>query len=340
MPEPQTRLDTLTTLELDDNLIAIASELLRRGQLVAFPTETVYGLGADATNPEALARIFDAKGRPTNNPLIVHVDSLAMAQSCVAHWPTEAQTLAEHFWPGPLTLVLPRSQLIPDLVTAGLETVGVRWPSAPIAQALIKSLGRPIAAPSANRSTGVSPTLASHVMADLAGKIDLILDGGHTTLGLESTVVDLTTCEVRVLRPGPINLSQIRAALGGAWVQNAAMLRDHSTEAATAPGQSPLHYSPRTPIELLAIEDLADWAPPSDLKAAILYVGHELPKSRRKAEFTTAFIGPDDAALNLYATLRAWDESNLDIIIVILPPDEERWRAIRDRLFRASGMVG
>src|ERR1044071_7290579 len=173
---------------MNHEMIAQAVEILRGGGLVAFPTETVYGLGADATNPAAVARIFEAKGRPASTPLIVHAHPLEMVLSCVTAWPPSAQRLAEKIWPGPLTLVLPRAPLIPDIVTAGRDAVGVRIPGSNVARALIARTGRPIAAPSANASMRVSPTLAKHVLKDLDGKIDLILDGGQTRLGLESTV--------------------------------------------------------------------------------------------------------------------------------------------------------
>ena len=188
--------------------------MLRRGGLVAFATETVYGLGADATDPAAVTRIFEAKGRPDANPLIVHADGPDMARSCVANWPDEARLLAEACWPGPLTLVLPRSARIPDVVTAGLETVGVRVPDTRVARSLIARAGRPVAAPSANRSTGISPTLARHVLKDLDGRIDLILDSGPTALGLESTVLDLSRDSPRLLRPGPFSREFLAETLG------------------------------------------------------------------------------------------------------------------------------
>ncbi len=184
--------------------------MLRRGGLVAFATETVYGLGADATDPAAVTGIFEAKGRPAVNPLIVHADGLEMARSCVASWPEEARILAEACWPGPLTLVLPRSARIPNVVTAGRETVGIRVPDTRVARLLIARTGRPVAAPSANRSTGISPTLARHVLKDLDGRIDLILDSGPTALGLESTVVDLSRDSPRLLRPW-VGLSRARS---------------------------------------------------------------------------------------------------------------------------------
>ncbi len=185
-----------------------------RGGLVAFATETVYGLGGIATDVESVARIFEAKGRPAINPLIVHVASIAQARDCVTEWPVAAESLARRFWPGPLTLVLNRADIIPDLVTAGKDTVAVRVPAGKVALALLERLGLPISAPSANRSNRLSPTRAEHVLADLDGRIDLIIDSGPTAIGLESTVLDLTTTPPRLLRPGPITSRELEAVLG------------------------------------------------------------------------------------------------------------------------------
>ena len=197
---PTTRVIAVDPDQPDPAAIAEGARVIRDGGLVAFATETVYGLGADATNPEAVARIFEAKGRPPTNPLIVHVEGKEAARPCVADWPARAEILADRFWPGPLTLVLPRSGIIPDIVTAGQETVGVRVPKPPIARWLILEAGRPIAAPSANRSNRISPTEARHVLKDLDGRIDLILDSGPTTIGIESTVLGIWNSCPRILR--------------------------------------------------------------------------------------------------------------------------------------------
>ena len=199
----------------DPDAIEQAAAIIRSGGLVAFGTETVYGLGADATNPDAVARIFAAKGRPATNPLIVHVADVAGAAACVAEWPESAATLAAHFWPGPLTLVLPRSNIIPDIVTAGQGTVGVRVPASVVACDLIRRAGRPIAAPSANRSNRISPTTAAHVAKDLDGAVDLILDSGPCLGGIESTVLDLSGPTPAVLRPGLVSAEAIAVVLGG-----------------------------------------------------------------------------------------------------------------------------
>ncbi len=206
---------TLTrTLVVDPNepdpaAIDEAARVLREGGLVAFATETVYGLGADATNPAAVARIFEAKGRPAYNPLIVHVDGVEMARACLTEFTSSDESIVSQWWPGPVTFVYYRSALIPDIVTAGSPTVGVRAPKPAVARELIRALGRPIAAPSANRSTGISPTRAEHVLKDLDGRIDLVLDSGPTEVGLESTVVDMTRWYPRILRPGPVTVEQL-----------------------------------------------------------------------------------------------------------------------------------
>ncbi len=220
-----------------------AAEILRQGGLVAFATETVYGLGAIATDPQAVSRIFAAKERPAINPVIVHVAGVAQACDCVALWPATAQRLAARFWPGPLTLVLNRSGIIPDQVTAGHDTVGVRAPVGNVARGLIERTGQPIAAPSANRANRISPTRAEHVLADLDGRIDLIIDSGPTTIGLESTVLDLTTPVPRLFRPGPVSIRELEAALGMRVIEHVA---NSSGDRLSSPGQMPVHYSPLT----------------------------------------------------------------------------------------------
>ncbi|HEV3167893.1 MAG TPA: L-threonylcarbamoyladenylate synthase, partial [Isosphaeraceae bacterium] len=229
----------------DHPAIAEAAAILRAGGLVAFPTETVYGLGADATNPEAVARIFEAKGRPPRNPLIVHADGLEMAKTCVRDRDDWMTPLSKSWWPGPLTLVLYRSAIIPDAVTAGLPTVGIRVPAAPIARALFSALGRPVAAPSANRSSGISATTAAHVLKDLDGRIDLILDGGPTEVGIESTIVDLTRHYPRLLRSGPVSIYDLIVKSGlSIWPGRPDPLEEQ--DPLPSPGQMRVHYAPRT----------------------------------------------------------------------------------------------
>ncbi|HTU92605.1 MAG TPA: L-threonylcarbamoyladenylate synthase, partial [Gemmataceae bacterium] len=230
--------------------LAEAARVLRGGGLVAFPTETVYGLGANALDASAVARIFAAKGRPANNPLIVHVANAGEARNVVADWPASAALLAEYFWPGPLTLVLPKRDTVPDVVTAGGPTVAVRVPAHPVAQALSRAADLPIAAPSANRSTELSPTRAEHVLRGLDGRIEMLLDGGPTSGGIESTVLDLTATPPRLLRPGLIGVAEIEAVIGSlARVCSLTVAVQNSPQPLPSPGMMPRHYAPRTPLE-------------------------------------------------------------------------------------------
>jgi len=308
--------------------LAEATSVLRSGGLVAFATETVYGLGADATNSFAVARIFEAKGRPATNPLIVHVHDEAAAVACVASWPEHARALAERFWPGPLTLVLPRSGLIPDIVTAGQETVGVRIPGLPLARNLIRQVGRPIAAPSANRSTGISPTTADHVASDLDGKVELILDSGPTTLGIESTVLDLSTDHPRILRPGLISAEALAEVLGLPILSLETFDEPTPTR---SPGQMATHYAPATPTYRVDRDQLSSLDPPG--RFALLVVGPSWPGM---PPFAIPLETPDEAARLLYHNLHACDEQGLDFLLIVRPPAIPEWRAIRDRLDRAS----
>ena len=316
----------------DDAILDEAARILRAGGLVAFPTETVYGLGADATNPEAVARIFEAKGRPAFNPLIVHADGPDRVQPYIADWPKSAERLASEFWPGPLTLVLPRTKLVPDVVTAGQETVAIRVPESVLARRLIERLGLPIAAPSANRSNGISPTQASHVLKDLDGRIELILDGGPTVLGLESTVLDLTTRIPRLLRPGSITLNQLQHALGGPKIRTTA--GEPSPERPMSPGQLPVHYAPRTPTLRIEAADLGRFAWPEGV-ALLLIGGHALPELPPHVR-PVVLLTPEIAATTFYAALHAIDEAGMELIVVVPPPDRVEWHALRDRLWRAS----
>lgn len=310
-----------------------AAAVLRAGGLVAFATETVYGLGADATNPAAVAGIYEAKGRPPFNPLIVHAHNLVTARSCVSHWPETAELLARAFWPGPLTLVLPRSALIPDIVTAGRETVGIRIPRPTLTRALIDRTGRPLAAPSANRSSGVSPTLATHVLADLNGRIDLILDSGQTTLGLESTVLDLTSSPPRILRPGPVSAHSLEQALGGLRVLD----EPESTvsDRPASPGQLAIHYAPRAPAFRIDDPRLLATAEHPESTALILCGAAAGPGDGRFAR-VYHLDTPERAAHALYRVLRECDDLGVEQIIVLAPADSPDWRAIRDRIIRAT----
>lgn len=313
-----------------------AEEVLRAGGLVCFPTETVYGLGADALQGDAVARIFQAKGRPSNNPLIVHVADRERAKLLVTQWPEAAERLAERFWPGPLTLVLPRAPVVPDAVTAGGPTVGVRVPAHQVARALLAS-GLAIAAPSANRSMRLSPTTAAHVLRDLEGRVELILDGGATPGGIESTVVDLSSPQPRLLRPGLIAPAEIEAVVGA--LARPAVSVEVATQALPAPGMLARHYAPRTPLECVEDDGVRRV---KELHAAGVKVGlvshHPGFVSDVPAGVPVARM-PGDVegyAAALYAMLHLLDERGLERIVVALPPEGEEWLAVRDRLRRAA----
>ena len=293
-------------------MLEAAAELIRAGRLVAFPTETVYGLGANALDPVAVERIYRAKGRPPTSPLIVHVDSIEMARRLAADWPEAADVLARRFWPGPLTLVLTKQSQIPDAVTAGLPTVGLRQPDHPVALALIRESGVPIAAPSANRFSELSPTTAAHVRASLGDAVDLILDGGPTRVGIESTVVSLAGPRPCLLRPGMVTQAQIEELIGPLEVAR----RVSGDEAHPSPGMHRRHYSPRTPVLL--------GPPPATGRGVYLCFTGCMPND------------PVAYAAILYETLHRLDAENLDWIAVEPPPETPAWAAVRDRLIRAS----
>lgn len=318
-----------------------AVERLAAGDVVAFPTETVYGLGANALNASAVARIFEAKGRPSTNPLIVHVGSIEHARQLVSHWPASADRLATRFWPGPLSLVLPKAACVPDIVTAGGSTVAVRMPAHPVALALVRAAGMPLAAPSANRSNSTSPTRAEHVLRSLNGRIGLILDGGPCSGGLESTVVDLSTSPPRVLRLGLISVEELSAALGEAVLGPLSAAEPKTTaEPARSPGQLSRHYAPDAPLWIVPADALADrvqaatdggqpigllvregdfWGDP-----AADWVMERLPND------------PTGYAAELYAALHRLDQAGVRSIVASAPPESDAWAAVWDRLRRAS----
>jgi L-threonylcarbamoyladenylate synthase len=304
------------------DLLARAAAILRNGGLVAFPTETVYGLGANALDARAVERIYQVKRRPSSSPLIVHVDSVEMARSVAREWPETAARLAQAFWPGPLTLVLPKNHLIPDNVTAGLRTVGLRQPDHPVAAALIREAGLPIAAPSANRFTGLSPTTAEHVLKSLGGEVDLILDGGPSLVGIESTVLSLVGPKPTLLRPGMISRERIEEVVGEIDALDAVADGAHPS-----PGLHEKHYSPLTPLFLVDGSHL-----PERGRGAYLWLTHPHPASY-------AELMPADAsgyAAILYETLHRLDEQSFDWIAVEQPPDWPEWQGVLDRLRRAS----
>ncbi len=331
---PRTRVIRVDPDRPDPSALDEAAEILTRKGLVAFATETVYGLGAIATEPDAVARIFAAKGRPAINPLIVHVAGIDQARVCVSGWPDEASVLASRFWPGPLTMVLPRSTLIPDVVTAGRSTVGLRCPAEKVALGLIERCGRPLAAPSANRSNRISPTRAEHVLADLDGRVDLILDSGPTALGLESTVLDLSGASPHLLRPGPIAIAEIEAALGGSRVT--ALSAGAAAERPLSPGQLAIHYAPRTPAYRIdSTGELAGLPASLDPLALILVGPAEAPDTDR-ARACFVLESPATASRRLYDVLHHCDAMQPAGIVVVMPPDRPEWLAVRDRLIRAT----
>lgn len=320
-----------------------AVELLSRGRLVAFPTETVYGLGADATNEGAVRAIFAAKGRPARNPLIVHTYDADVARGLAAEWPAAAEQLAAAFWPGPLTIVVSQRGTLPACVTAGGATVGLRVPSHPVARALLRESGLAIAAPSANRSTRVSPTTADHVADDLGERVDLILDSGPTPGGIESTVVRVEARGVRVLRPGLITASQLRDAVGLAVVDGMGDVASEHDSATPlpSPGRLAKHYAPETPLECLEFE--AALARTGALRGSGLRVGFvafgDVMRAGRFPQAATVVslaAEPVEAGRQLYAALHRIDAERLHVVVVAMPPADEAWAAIRDRLQRAS----
>ncbi|WZO97901.1 L-threonylcarbamoyladenylate synthase [Isosphaeraceae bacterium EP7] len=334
MDPAETRLITVDRDAPQASAIDEAARALRRGELVAFATETVYGLGADALDPDAVARIFAAKGRPATNPLIVHAADVDGARACVSAWPDDAQTLAEAFWPGPLTLVLPASANIPPIVTAGRSTVGIRIPRPEVARALIRAAGRPIAAPSANRSNGVSPTLAEHVRKDLDGRIAMILDSGPAEVGLESTVLDLSGVTPVVLRPGQVSSAEIAAILGRPVFESTVHAPASGPYGLASPGQLAVHYAPRTPADWVERLDEGVARAEQEAGVGLLVIGRTV---ERGSGTILSLETPEQAARELYATLHAWDELGLSRIVIVPPPDLPEWRAIRDRLRRATG---
>ncbi|MGD0580283.1 MAG: L-threonylcarbamoyladenylate synthase [Bryobacteraceae bacterium] len=315
-------------MKVETGQIAQAAAILRRGGLVAFPTETVYGLGANALDAAAVRRIFEVKQRPATSPLIVHAASERMARDYALDWPASARDLARRFWPGPLTLVVPKKPVIPDIVTAGLGTVGLRVPAHPVAVALIRAAGVPVAAPSANRFTQLSPTSAEHVRASLGDAVDLILDGGSTPVGIESTVLSLAG-RPTLLRPGMISKEELEVVIGDVAVAPAAgaqaFLEDAADLAHAAPGMHRKHYSPRTPLLLIAPGE----RPVGGRGAVVSHRSHAHGVVRMSAD-------PRRYAAALYATLHELDGQGYDWIAVERVPELDAWAGIRDRLTRAA----
>lgn len=308
-----------------DAHIARAAGLLRAGELVALPTETVYGLGADAMNPQAVARIFAAKDRPADHPLIVHLADREQLTAWAREIPREAIALAHAFWPGPLTLILKKEEDVPDVVTGGQDTVGLRIPDHPVALALLRAFGGGVAAPSANRFGRISPTTAQHVEEELGDSVAMILEGGACDVGIESTILDLSRGEPVILRPGMIGIDAIAAVIG-----RRPRLRDAAEHAPRVSGALAAHYAPRTAMRLASKQELEA----AGADCAIL--SHSIERPARL--YVMSIVAPSDAqgfAHDLYANLRALDASGAREILVEALPEDPDWDAVRDRLGRA-----
>lgn len=319
----------------DQAIITRAAEILRGGGLVAFPTETVYGLGASALDADAVDRIFEAKGRPSYNPLIVHIADAALADQVAREWPDAARKLARAFWPGPVTLVVPKRPNVPANVTAGLDTVGVRVPEHPVAHALLAAAGIPIAAPSANRSTEVSPTTGWHVEQSLGQAVDLVLDAGSTRVGIESTVIDVTVDPPVILRPGMISAADVARVVGR--VLEGVDAPGDAHEPRKSPGTLDRHYAPRAALVLADTEqaaELAHGALRDGRRVGVLWFSPDVGAP----DGYTICLPPDPVgyAARLYAALHELDDDAVELIVVEEPPHRPEWRAVLDRLERAA----
>jgi L-threonylcarbamoyladenylate synthase len=304
-----------------------AAEILKRGGLVAFPTETVYGLGADASSKEAVARLYAAKRRPTDHPVIVHFASAQAAFEWARDIPQAARTLAERFWPGPLTMILKRAARAGDFVTGGQDTVGLRVPRHPVARQLLQAFGGSIAAPSANRFGQVSPTTAAHVREDLGKDVDLVLDGGPSEVGIESTIVDLSGAQPVLLRPGQISAAALEEALG-------ARLESKQADSPRHSGGLERHYAPKTPAKLVPTHELDQQI--ARLKDKVAVLAFSRP-DERVDYWLRMPREPAAYAHKLYAALRELDTARCEMILIEAPPDAPEWAGVRDRLARATG---
>jgi L-threonylcarbamoyladenylate synthase len=311
--------------------IQAAVEALRAGDLVAFPTETVYGLGANASNPAAVRKIFAAKGRPADHPLIVHLDSIRYLHRWVRDVPPVAERLATRFWPGPMTLVLPKAANVLNVVTGGHETIAIRVPGHPMAQQLLTAFGGGIAAPSANRYGHVSPTRADHVREELGDAVRIVLDGGECSIGVESTILACTDGHVRLLRPGSITLSQVQSVAGEVLV-------GPDEHAPRVPGSTATHYATATPLEIVPGETLETLAGEfNDRGERVAVLAQRLPlKTLKLVTWINAGRRPQQYAHDLYAHLRTLDKAGCVKILVQELPADERWEAVSDRLAKAS----
>ncbi|MBS0209212.1 MAG: threonylcarbamoyl-AMP synthase [Planctomycetes bacterium] len=327
----------------DEAVLRRAVGVLQAGGLVAIPTETVYGLAASALDPRAVRRIYEAKGRPSNNPLIVHVASLEQARSLAVEWPDWAARLAERFWPGPLTIVVPRGPAVSDAITGGGATVALRMPAHPVARRLIELGQSPLAAPSANRSTRISPTTADHVLGMLDGRIELVIDAGATSGGIESTVVGCVDGQVNILRPGPLMAAQLEAALDQPVVVRDVRAGANDAAPLASPGTLARHYAPLVPLECLPASETA--ARVKGLLAAgervgwLRWASHAAQSEASSSGALVAIEMPEQPAgyaARLYAALHELEGADVTRIVVDTPPEDHAWLAIQDRLRRAA----
>ncbi|TAG00828.1 MAG: threonylcarbamoyl-AMP synthase [Betaproteobacteria bacterium] len=313
--------------------IALAAAALRRGEIVGMPTETVYGLAADAGNAAALAKVFAAKGRPADHPLIVHVADAAAAKTWASVWPETAQKLADAFWPGPMTLIVQRAAHVLDAVTGGQPTVGIRVPAHPLALALLNAFDGAVAAPSANKFGHVSPTTAAHVAAEFSDSNLLILDGGACDIGVESTIIDVSSSRPRVLRPGRIRSDDIEQLLG------VRLSSVEPTEAPRVSGSLDSHYAPRTKTLMLVTEALnlfLDAARDAGKRVGLIHYSSQLSTQRVKQRVTLDGNNAQQFEHDIYAKLRMLDDAALDLIVIEAPPTDGHWDAVNDRLQRAT----
>ncbi len=320
--------------------IASASEILRNGGLVAIPTETVYGLAANALDPRAVSRIFEAKGRPNDNPLIVHISSIDEVYPLVTEFPDKAKVLADAFWPGPLTVILPKARIVPDEVSPGLSTVAIRMPEHPVARAIIKEAGVPLAAPSANSSGLPSPTRASHVIDDMNGKIDAIVDGGECSVGVESTVITLATPVPKLLRPGGITPEQLESVLGEIEIDSAVTHKLAEGEVAASPGMKYKHYTPKAQVYIIkgsfpSFKCFVDYSK-QEGDYALCFEGEEEKLSINAISYGKENC-PEEQAHNLFSLLREMDEIGAKRVFVRRPDPKGVGLAVYNRLIRAAG---
>lgn len=342
----ETKVIRISSSDPEEELIKAAAALIRDGEIVAFPTETVYGLGADGLNEDAVKKIFHAKGRPQDNPLILHVDSIDMLEQLVMDIPPAARLCMEKFWPGPLTILFRRLEIVPDIITAGLETVAIRMPSHPVALRLISLSGAPIAAPSANSSGKPSPTRAEHVLEDMDGKIPLIIDGGETGVGLESTVLDLTGDKPMILRPGGITLEDVRKFLPNAIVDPALSSSDRDM-IPKSPGQKYRHYAPKAQMILVSgesrrvVDEIKRITAEAELKGMKVGIMCCTENKINYYAYRIADMGSledkDTIAHNLFHIIRDLDRSKVDLIVCEAVGEDEIGLAIMNRLLKAAG---